>query len=145
MKSLGLNNINTKNATNSKYGGFIIYIQAIVYMLLHNLHNCTFKTSFKLQSIGPIKTTLHLDCIKLDGGLYLPELIFLEQHLFVFCLLLSSNFVQRMFSLENINEVTISYSDVIVYDKCSQCLCCNFPCFKGTSDGYGQVDAPLAT
>ena len=121
-------------------------------MLLHNLQNCTFKTSFKLPSIGPIKTTLHLDCIKLDGGLYLPELIFLEQHLFVFCLL-SSNFVQRMFSLENINDVTlenindvtISYSDVIVYDKCCQCLCCNFPCFKRTSDGYGQVDAPLAT
>ena len=56
-------------------------------MLLHNLHDCTFKTSFRLKSIEPIKTTRHLVCIKPDGGLYLPELIFLEQHLFAFCLL----------------------------------------------------------
>ena len=95
MKSLGLNNIATKNATNYKYWGFIIYIQAIINMLLHNLHDCTFKTSFKLKSIEPIKTTLHLVCIKQDGGLYLPELIFLEQYLFAFCLL-SPNFVRSI-------------------------------------------------
>ena len=97
---LGLNNITTKNATNSKYWGFIIYIQAIIYMLLHNLRDSTFKTSFKLKSIVPIKTTLHLVCIKPGGGLYLPELIFLEQHLFAFCLL-SPNFEQSMFSLRS--------------------------------------------
>ena len=75
-KPLGLNNIKIKNATSSKYWGFIIYIQAIIYLLLHD---CTFKTSFKVKSSTPIKTTLHMVCVKPDGGLYLPELIFLEQ------------------------------------------------------------------
>ena len=70
-------------------------------MLLHNLQDCTFKTSFKLKSMEPMKTTLHLVCIKPDGWLYLPELIFLEQHLFAFCLL-SPNLVQSMFSLRSL-------------------------------------------
>ena len=72
-------------------------------MMLDNLHGCTFKTSFKLRSIEPIKTTIHLICIKPDGGLYLPELIFLEQHLFAFYLL-TQNFVQKYGQLKKLKQ-----------------------------------------
>ena len=85
----------------------------MIYMLLHNLHDCTFKTSFKVKSIKPIKTRLHMVCIKADGGLYFTKLIFLE----------------------NTNYVTVLYNDVIVNDRCCQSLCCGFPYFKRAEEG----------
>ena len=41
-KTLRLNNLKTRTAMNAKTSVFVIYIEAIIYLLLHNLHDCTF-------------------------------------------------------------------------------------------------------
>ena len=43
-KNLRLNNSKTKTAMNAKISIFVICVQAIIHLLLHNLHDCTFKT-----------------------------------------------------------------------------------------------------
>ena len=44
-KNLQLNNSKTKTATDAKISIFIC-VEAIIYLLLHNLHDCTFKEFF---------------------------------------------------------------------------------------------------
>ena len=41
-KTLGLNNLKTRTAMNAKISVFVICIEAIIYLLLYNLHECTF-------------------------------------------------------------------------------------------------------
>ena len=109
-----------------------------IYMMVHNLHDCAFEKCFKVKNAKPIKTRLHMVCIKPDSGIYLPELIFLEQHsCFVFYHKTSSKVCSayEVRKLESTDDVTILYNDVIVYDRCWQCLCCNFPYFKRAGDG----------
>ena len=40
---LRLNNSKTETAINAKISIFIFCVEAIKYLLLHNLHDCTFK------------------------------------------------------------------------------------------------------
>ena len=45
-KTLRLNNLKTRTAMNAKISVFFfIYVKAIIYMLLCNLHDCTFKVT----------------------------------------------------------------------------------------------------
>ena len=42
-KSLRLNNLKTRTTMNVKISVFVICVKAIIYLLLYNLHDCTFK------------------------------------------------------------------------------------------------------
>ena len=44
-KTLWLNNLKTRIATNAKISMFVIFADAIIYLLLYNLHDCTCKGS----------------------------------------------------------------------------------------------------
>ena len=41
-KTLQVNNLKTRTAMNAKISGFLICIEVIIYLLLDNLHDCTF-------------------------------------------------------------------------------------------------------
>ena len=43
-KTLGFNNLKIRTDMNAKISAFVIYMGAIIYLPLHNLHNSTFKT-----------------------------------------------------------------------------------------------------
>ena len=47
-KTLRLNNLKTKTAKNAKISVFAICVEAIKYLLLYNLHDCTFKSFLRL-------------------------------------------------------------------------------------------------
>ena len=51
-KTLRLNNLKTRTAMNAKISVFVTYVEVIVYLLLYNLHGCTFKY-IKLRSSRP--------------------------------------------------------------------------------------------
>ena len=42
-KTLRLNNLKTRTAINAKISVLVICVEAIIYLLLYNLHDCTFK------------------------------------------------------------------------------------------------------
>ena len=42
-KTLRLNNLNTRTAMNAKISMFVVSVEAIIYFLLYNLYDCTFK------------------------------------------------------------------------------------------------------
>ena len=42
-KTSQLNNLKTRTPMNAKISLFVIYVEAIIYLLLCNLHDCTFK------------------------------------------------------------------------------------------------------
>ena len=42
-KPLRLNNLKTKTAMNAKISVFVVCVEAIIYLLLYSLHDCTFK------------------------------------------------------------------------------------------------------
>ena len=46
-KTLRLNNLKSRTAMNAKISVFIICVEAIIYLLLYNLHDCTFKCLLK--------------------------------------------------------------------------------------------------
>ena len=46
-KPLRLNNLKTRTAMNAKVLVFVVCVEAITYLLLYNLHDCTFKSWFK--------------------------------------------------------------------------------------------------
>ena len=64
-KTLRLINLKTKTAINAKILVFVICIEAIIYLLLYNLHNCnaSFKhfyvTWFKKKSIFSVKNKFY--------------------------------------------------------------------------------------
>ena len=41
-KTLRLNNLKTRTAMNAKISEFVICVETIIYLLLYNLHDCTF-------------------------------------------------------------------------------------------------------
>ena len=43
-KTSRLNNLKTRTATNAKISVFVIYVEAIIYLLLYNSHDSTFNT-----------------------------------------------------------------------------------------------------
>ena len=45
-----LNNLKTRSAMNAKISVFVICVEAITYLLLNNLHDCTFKEWNKLDT-----------------------------------------------------------------------------------------------
>ena len=50
-KILRLNNSKTRTAVNAKVLVFINYIEAIIFLLLYNLHDCTLKLFREFQFI----------------------------------------------------------------------------------------------
>ena len=42
-KTLWLNNLKTRTTVNTKISVFVICVEAIIYLLLRNLHGCSFK------------------------------------------------------------------------------------------------------
>ena len=42
-KTVRLNNLKSRTAINAKISVFVICVEAIIYLLLYNLHDCTFK------------------------------------------------------------------------------------------------------
>ena len=42
-EELRLNNLKTRTAVNAKFSVFVICVKAVIYLLLYNLHDCTFK------------------------------------------------------------------------------------------------------
>ena len=51
IKTLWLNNFKTRAAINAKISVFVICVETIIYLFLHNLHDCTFN-----KYIGPFVT-----------------------------------------------------------------------------------------
>ena len=49
-KTLRLNNLKTRPATNAKISVFVICVEAIIYLLSYNLHDCTFNYAAALRS-----------------------------------------------------------------------------------------------
>ena len=47
-KNLQLNNPKTKTSMNAKISIFVISVEAIIYLLLHNLHDVKFKMKFQM-------------------------------------------------------------------------------------------------
>ena len=43
-KTLRLNNLKTRTAMNAKISVFVIFAEMILYLLLYNLHDCTFNS-----------------------------------------------------------------------------------------------------
>ena len=40
--------LKTRTAMNAKISVFVICVETIIYLLLHNLHDCTFKKTMKI-------------------------------------------------------------------------------------------------
>ena len=66
-KTLRLNNLKTRTDMNAKISVFVICAEAIIYLLLYNLHDCTFNFKFKRLAISPRRGTL-LERIMLTIG-----------------------------------------------------------------------------
>ena len=49
---LRLNNLKTRTAINAKILVFAICVEAIMYLVLHNLHDCTFNCTFTFTLIN---------------------------------------------------------------------------------------------
>ena len=43
-KVVQINNLKTRTAMNVKISVFVIFVEAIMYLLLHILHDCSFKS-----------------------------------------------------------------------------------------------------
>ena len=61
-KTLRLNNLNTGTAMNVKIPVFVICVEAVIYLLLYNLHECTFKFCIcdKLKTIVPTSAKIFI-------------------------------------------------------------------------------------
>ena len=44
-KTLRLNNLKTRTTMNAKISVFVAFVKAIIYLILYNLHDSTFKTN----------------------------------------------------------------------------------------------------
>ena len=51
-KTVWLNNLKTRIAMQAKISVFVICVEVIKYLLLNNLHDCTFKKVMQLQKEG---------------------------------------------------------------------------------------------
>ena len=69
-KTLRLNNLKTKTDVNAKISVFVICVAAIIYLLLYNLHDCTFNYCsliwmFHSRIINSKMNRLHERCLHL--------------------------------------------------------------------------------
>ena len=51
-KTLQLNNLKTRTAMNTKFSVFVICIETIIYLLLYNLHDCTFNVNTEYSFVS---------------------------------------------------------------------------------------------
>ena len=68
---LRLNNLKTRTAMNAKNSVFVICVKGIIYLLLYNLHDCTFNNELvAASSIGLyyLRNILHIGHILLLFG-----------------------------------------------------------------------------
>ena len=49
-KTLRLNNFKTRRSMNAKISVFVIFVEAVIYLLLYNLHDCTFNNSYSAKA-----------------------------------------------------------------------------------------------
>ena len=68
-KTLRLNNLKTRTAMNAKISVFVICVEAIIYLLLYNLHDCTFSSIMNAES----STTLYENYFLLNCFWYLHK------------------------------------------------------------------------
>ena len=54
-KTLRLNNLKIRTAMNAIISVFVICFEAIIYLLLHNLHDCTFKAQMSKEQLTILK------------------------------------------------------------------------------------------
>ena len=61
-KTLRLNNLKTRTALNAKISVFVICVEVIMYLLLHNLHDCTFNLddTYMRSFLKQSKTDVHI-------------------------------------------------------------------------------------
>ena len=59
-ETLRLNNSKTRTAMNAKISVFVNCVEAIIYLLLYNLHDCTFKLNKQDCIITPDIATLSI-------------------------------------------------------------------------------------
>ena len=58
-KTLRLNNLKTRPAMNEKISVFVFCVEAIIYLLLYNLHDCTFKVK-KFNMVSAVYLVIHV-------------------------------------------------------------------------------------
>ena len=73
-KNVGLNNSNTKTAMTMKISIFVICVEAIIYLLLHNVHHCTIKKKKLIKK----KKSKMIPCLKTKSDKSACANIFLE-------------------------------------------------------------------
>ena len=54
-KNLRFNILKTRTAMNAETSVFVIFVETIIYLLLYNLHDCTFKRKRKLLDREKLK------------------------------------------------------------------------------------------
>ena len=54
-KTLRLNSLTTRTALNAKISVIVFCVEAIIYLLLYNLHDCTFKSKTGELELGKEK------------------------------------------------------------------------------------------
>ena len=66
-KTLRLNDVQTRTAVNAKISVFVLFVEAIIYLLLFDLHDCTFKRikvdhckTLKSNKQSPIYEPFHM-------------------------------------------------------------------------------------
>ena len=57
-QTLRLNNLKTRTAINAKISLFVICVKAITYLLLYNLHDCTFNKFAKFTEKTSLSESL---------------------------------------------------------------------------------------
>ena len=75
-KTLRLNNIKIRAAMKEKISVFVICVEAIIYLILNNLHDCTFKN--EILQLHPKTDKNDLHCYGNSSGAKLPEILFLK-------------------------------------------------------------------
>ena len=78
-----LNNLKIKSARNTKISGFVIHVEAIIYLLLHDLHHSTFNEFLSTEKNIFIVIVVETDkCfgfifkLKVDKANYLPKICY---------------------------------------------------------------------
>ena len=90
-KTLRLNNLKPRTAMDAKISVFVVGVEAIIYLLLYNLHDCTFKILatelFKINLSNNIMVQLifrktnkigYNHCLQIDFSL--PQMVSSENH-----------------------------------------------------------------
>ena len=96
-KTLRLNNLKTRTTVNAKISVFVICLEAIIYLLLFNLHNCTFNAIRKYYVHSSI---IKISIIKIKSSLR-------SARIFDFNFVVSDEISKIITSLELIKRVLV--------------------------------------